>query len=69
VDPDPPAVQRNWQDSAAQSVETAKDADRLLMSLFTTSAASVTLDEALPIIQQKLINAEAGVSSVLSSKM
>jgi hypothetical protein len=64
-----PTVQRNWQDSTAQSIEAAKDADRLLRSLFTTSAAGVTLEEALPIIQQKLINAEAGISSMLSSKM
>jgi anti-sigma factor RsiW len=64
----PRVALRDWQDLTRQSLEEAKDADRLLRSLFTTSDTAMALNEALPILQQKLADAEAGVSAVLSSK-
>ena len=43
-----------WQNASTVGLETAKEADRLLRSLITTTSAPLSLDRGLPLLNQKL---------------
>jgi hypothetical protein len=62
------SVHRDWQDSAAIALEAAMDVDRLLRSIFTTTAESTSLDVGFPRFRQDLREVEQQTAALIVSK-
>jgi hypothetical protein len=57
----------NWQEASASGLEAALRVDHILRSLLTTSDAPISVDEALPKLQQSVSDPELFIEELKAS--
>jgi hypothetical protein len=57
----------NWQSASTSSLDSARSVDHILRSLLTTSDTPMSVDEALPKLQQRVQELDRGAGDLASS--